>query len=99
MHAVSVGFATGWIVLDRVIVAEARSMARSIVRFAPVQCIERKQDSASLVPKGCFIPAESIKREIGQVGETQKTARELDSGNVGFRPRVGRPFYITYSIA
>ena len=53
--------------------------ARSLLWFATIQCIEGKQDLADLAPKGCFISAEAIEREVRQIGETQKATREVGS--------------------
>src|SRR5260370_14178556 len=52
--------------------------ASSFLWFAALQGIERIEDLTSLAPEGCFIAAEAIKREVGQIGETQKTTRELN---------------------
>ena len=52
--------------------------ARSLLWFAAIQRIECKQDLASLAPKGCFIAAQAIEREIGQISETQKAPRKLN---------------------
>src|SRR5947209_1316546 len=57
---------------------------RPLLWFAAIQGVERKQDLASLAPEGCFIAAEAIKRGVGQIGETQKTTRELN-GNIECR--------------
>ena len=43
--------------------------------FATIQCIESKQDLASLAPKNCFIPAKPVERIAGQIGEAQKATR------------------------
>ena len=37
----------------------------SFLWFASIQGIEGKQDLADLAPKGCFIAAEAIEREVG----------------------------------
>ena len=58
--------------------------ALSILWFAAIQGIKRKQDLAGLAPKGCFIPAEAIECVVGQIGETQKATREL-SGRINCR--------------
>ena len=58
--------------------------APSLLRFAAIQCIERKQDPTDLAPQGCFIAAEAIEREVGQIGETQKATGEV---SVGFNGR------------
>ena len=31
-----------------------------------------------MAPKRCFIPAEAIESEVGQIGQTQKATRELN---------------------
>ena len=53
-------------------------MALSLLWFAAIQRIERKQDLARLAPKRCFITAQAIECEVGQISETQKAPRELD---------------------
>ena len=73
-------------------------MSRSLLRFAAIQFFQRVKDSAGLAPKSRFVAAEPIKREVGKVGETQKATGELDSGCVGFQPRVGKRFYVAGSI-
>ena len=60
------------------------------MRLAAIQYFECMKDSAGLAPKCRFIAAEPIKSEVGKVGETQKAMGELDSGSVGFHPRVGK---------
>ena len=72
-------------------------MSRSLVRFAAIQFFQRVKDSAGLAPKSRFIAAEPIKREVGKIGETQKATGELDSGSVGFQPRLGKRFYVADS--
>ena len=72
-------------------------MAHSLLWFAAIKYLERVKDSASLAPQGGFITAETIEREIGQVGQSQKAASELDIGSVDVFPRVGYRFHITYS--
>jgi hypothetical protein len=47
----------------------------SFLWFASIQGIEGKQDPADLAPKGCFIAAEAIEREVGKISKTQKTTR------------------------
>src|SRR4029077_5620028 len=54
--------------------------APSVLWFAAIQGIKRKQDLADLAPKGRFISAEAIERVIGQVGEMQEAPRELSGG-------------------
>jgi hypothetical protein len=73
------------------------STVPSLLRFAAIQFFQRVKDSADLAPKSRFIPAEPIKSEIGKVGETQKATGELDSGSVGFQPRLGKRFYVADS--
>jgi len=73
------------------------SRAPSLLGLAAIQCFERVKDSAGLAPKCRFIAAEPIKREVGKVGKTQKAAGKLDSGSVGFQPRVGKCFYVADS--
>jgi hypothetical protein len=58
--------------------------------FAAIKCFERVK--AGLTPKGSFITAEPINREIWQIGQTQKATGVLDSGSVGFHPCVGHRF-------
>ena len=72
--------------------------AHSLLRLAAIQYFERVKDSAGLAPKCRFITAEPIKSEVGKVGETQKAAGELDSGSVGFHPRLEKRFYGADSI-
>ena len=67
------------------------------MRLAAIQYFERMKDSAGLTPKCRFIAAEPIKSEVGKVGETQKATGELDSGSVGFHPRVGKRCYVAES--
>ena len=52
----------------------------SFVWFAAIQGIKRKQDLTGLAPKGCLIAAQAIQREVGQIGEAQKAAGELNGG-------------------
>jgi hypothetical protein len=59
-------------------------MAPSFLRFAAIQGIERKYDLTDLAPKGCFISAEAVEGEIGQIGKTQKAPREF-SGRIDGR--------------
>ena len=59
--------------------------APSFLWFAAIQGIERKQDLADLAPKGCFISAEAVEREVGQIGKTQKATRELSGRIDGYR--------------
>ena len=42
-----------------------------------------------MAPQGCFIAAEAIEREVGQIGETQKATRKV---SVGFNGRFDRPW-------
>jgi hypothetical protein len=57
-----------------------------------MQCIESKQVLARLAPKDCFIPAESVERVAGQIGQTQKATCEVGGGIDRFRPRAGSGF-------
>jgi len=70
--------------------ATASETAPSILRFAPIQCVEGKQDLADLAPKGCFIPAEPVERAAGQIGEAQKATREVGDEINGFGPGTRR---------
>ena len=45
--------------------------------LATIQCIESEEYLAGLTPQGCFISAEAIEREVGQIGEAQKALREV----------------------
>jgi hypothetical protein len=45
-------------------------MVSSFLRFAAIQSIECIQNPAGLAPKSCFIAAQAIEREVGQIGET-----------------------------
>ena len=53
-------------------------LAPSFLWFAAIQSIEGKERLADLAPQGCFIAAEAVERAIGQIGETQEAACELD---------------------
>jgi hypothetical protein len=57
--------------------------------LAAIECFERAKDSTGLAPESRFIAAEAIEREIGQVGQAQKAASELDIGSVGIFLTVG----------
>ena len=46
--------------------------------FATIQCIKSKQDLTGLAPKSCFVAGETIEREIGQIGQAQEAARNVD---------------------
>jgi hypothetical protein len=59
------------------LVADAQT-APSFLRFAAIQGIECKESLANLAPKGCFIAAETIEREIWQIGQAQKATRNVD---------------------
>jgi hypothetical protein len=63
--------------------------APSLLWFATIQCIESEQDPAGLAPQSCFISAEAVECEVGQIGETQKATREV---SVGFNGRFDRPW-------
>ena len=71
--------------------------AHSLLRLAAIQYFERVKDLTGLSPERRFIAAEPIKGEVGKVGETQKATGELDTGSVGFQPRVGKRFYVAGS--
>jgi hypothetical protein len=64
--------------------------APSILWFATIQCIEGKQDLADLAPKDCFIPAEPVEDEAGQIGEAQKATCEVGGRIDRFRLGAGR---------
>jgi len=64
----------------------------SILRLATIQGVEGKQDLADLAPEDGFIPAEPVEREVGQIGEAQKAAREVGGGIDRFRLGAGRGF-------
>ena len=51
--------------------------ASAILWFAAIQGIKRNQDLTGLAPKGCFIAAQAIEREVWQIGKTQKATREI----------------------
>ena len=53
--------------LDLVFARKAKT-AHSLLWFAAIKCLERVKDAASLAPQGRFIAAETIEREIGQIG-------------------------------
>src|SRR5208282_531744 len=63
--------------------------APSFLWFAAIQCIESKQNLAGLAPQGCFISAEAVQGEVGQISETQKATSEVGSRINGFRTRAG----------
>jgi len=84
------------LLLDLVFARKPKT-AHSLLWFAAIKCLECVKDPAGLAPKGCLIAAETIEREIGQVGQSQKAASELDIGSVDVFPRVGYRFHITYS--
>jgi hypothetical protein len=66
--------------------------APSISRLAAIQGVEGKQDLADLAPKDGFIPAEPVERQVGQIGEAQKAAREVSGGVDRFRAGAGHGF-------
>jgi hypothetical protein len=59
------------------LVADAQT-APSFLWFAAIQGVECKERLDHLAPQGCFIAAETIEREIGQISQTQKAARNVD---------------------
>jgi len=73
------------------------STAPSLLGLAAIHYFKRVKDSAGLAPKSRFVAAKPIKGEVGKVGETQKATSELDSGSVGFPPRIGKRFYVADS--
>src|SRR5437762_1138310 len=50
---------------------------RPLLWFTAIQGVERKQGLAGLAPKGRFIAAEAVEREVGQIGKAQKATGEL----------------------
>ena len=52
----------------QVLPATDTGTAPSLLRFTAIQYIESKQDLAGLAPQRCFISAETIEREVGQIG-------------------------------
>ena len=58
-------------------------VATSVLRSSSAQCIERKNDLASLTPKDGFVSAKPVERIAWQIGETQKATREVGA-------RIGR---------
>jgi hypothetical protein len=58
----------------------------TLLRLAPIKRHECVKNPASLAPKGRFIPTEAIECEIGQIGETQKAAGQLDSRAIRLIP-------------
>ncbi len=73
----------------RVLPATATETASSILRFAAIQTVERKQDLADLAPQDRFIPAEPVKREVGQIGEAQKQRARSVAGATGSGSALG----------
>ncbi len=77
----------------------ARGTAPSFLWFAAIQSIERKKDSADLAREGCFIAAEAVERVIGQIGQTQEAACEIecmmDVRPDRFQPRAEHGFCCT----
>jgi hypothetical protein len=59
---------------------------RSLLRVAPIQRIERKQEPADVAPKRGFIAAEVIECEIGQIDE-------LDSRTISLHLGVGKSLF------
>ena len=80
----------------QVLPASDAETAASFLWLTAIQGIERKQDTADLAPKTCFISAEAVEREAGQIGETQKATREVSARTDGminrFLPRAGHSF-------
>ena len=50
----------------------------SFLWFAAIQGVECKERLAHLTPQGCFVATKTIEREIGQIGQAQKAARNVD---------------------
>src|SRR5690348_13700196 len=84
------------LLLDLVFARKPKT-AHSLLWFAAIKRLECVKDPAGLAPKGSFIAAQTIKREIGQVGQTQKAASERDIGSVGVFPRVRHRFHLICS--
>ena len=59
----------------------------SFLRLPAVQGVERKQNLACLTPKVCFVAAQPIEGEVGQIGQTQKALGELDNWTISFDPK------------
>jgi hypothetical protein len=78
--------------LLNLVFARKPKTTHSLLWFAAIKCLERVKDPAGLAPQGSFIAAETIEREIEQVGQTQKAASELDIGSVGVFPQSLVPF-------
>ena len=53
-----------------------------VLWLAAIQGIERNEGLANLAPKGSFIAAEAIEREVGQISKTQKATRELNASGL-----------------
>ena len=83
--------------LFNLVVARKPKTAHSLLWLAAIKCLEHVKDPAGLAPQGSFIAAKTIERQIGQVGQTQKAASELNIGNGGVFTRVGYRFHLTYS--
>jgi hypothetical protein len=50
----------------------------SLLWFAAIQMVERKQDLPGLAPKNSLIATEAVEGIIGQIGEPQETTCELN---------------------
>ena len=50
----------------------------SLLWFAPIQIVERKQNLPGLTPKVSFIATEAVEGIIGQIAEPQETTSELN---------------------
>jgi hypothetical protein len=51
-----------------------------------------------LAPKGCFISAEAIESEIGQISQTQKAPRELNGRAIRRYRATGQYFWISFAV-
>ena len=60
------------------------------MRFSSIKHFQRIKDSAGLAPKIGFITAQPIERKIGQIGQPQEAAGELDIASNGSGPKLGR---------
>ncbi len=56
-----------------------RETSPSFLWFPAIQSIEGKERLAGLAPQRCFVAAETIEREVGQISKTQEATCELDS--------------------
>jgi hypothetical protein len=75
-----------------------RETVSSLLGLAAIEGIEREQDLIGLAPKDCFITAEPIEGEIGQIRYTQKALGELNSGTSRFHRESGHRFQIIFAV-